>query len=100
MSNNFSSRLLTPADIVVTDNLPAHKADGGRRLRALVASFSTSHPTARISTSLKKPFPSSSPPACANQAHRRSRDTVGKIVPLFESKECANYITAFAYDPE
>lgn len=51
---------LTPGDIVVMDNLPAHKADGGGRLlKVPVAGYSTSHPIALTSIPSKRPSPSS-----------------------------------------
>jgi len=53
-------KTLTPGDIVVMDNLPAHKAAGVREaIEAAGARFSTSRPTARTSIRSRTPSPSS-----------------------------------------
>lgn len=94
---------LTPGDIVVMDNLPAHKAEGvsqaiehaGCRLLFLPPYSPDFNPIENAFSKFK--------------AHLRARaersigglwDTVSDIVKLFEPHECANYFAACGYDPD
>jgi transposase len=94
---------LRPGDIVVMDNLPAHKAEGvrhaieraGCELRYLPPYSPDFNPIENAFSKLK--------------AHLRARaersvgalwNSVGEIVTLFEPHECANYFAAAGYDPD
>lgn len=94
---------LKPGDIVVMDNLPAHKAEGvrqaieqaGCQLRYLPPYSPDFNPIENAFSKLK--------------AHLRARaersvgalwNSVGEIVKLFEPQECANYFAAAGYDPD
>lgn len=94
---------LNPGDIVVMDNLPAHKAEGvrqaieqaGAELRYLPPYSPDFNPIENAFSKLK--------------AHLRARaersvgalwNSVGDIVKLFEPQECANYFAAAGYDPD
>lgn len=93
---------LTPGDIVVMDNLPAHKADGIRQaietagctLLYLPPDSPDFNPIENAFSTLK---------ALLRARAERSVDalwnTVGDIVKLFEPQECANYFAAAGYDP-
>ncbi|MHC2492223.1 transposase [Sinorhizobium meliloti] len=95
---------LTPGDMVVMDNLPAHKADGIRQaietagctLLYLPPYSPDFNPIENASCSKLK--------ALLRARAERSVDalwnTVGDIVELFEPQECANYFAAAAYDPD
>jgi len=94
---------LNPGDIVVMDNLPAHKAEGvrlaieqaGCELRYLPPYSPDFNPIENAFSKLK--------------AHLRAKaertvgalwNSVGEIVRLFEPAECANYFAAAGYDPD
>ncbi len=79
---------LAPGDIVIMDNLPAHKAVGvrhaiegaGCRLLYLPPYSPDFNPPERTVEGLW--------------------NTVGQIVTLLEPQECANYFKSCGYDPE
>lgn len=94
---------LAPGDIVVMDNLPAHKADGvrqaiervGCKLLFLPPYSPDFNPIENAFSKLK--------------AHLRARaersvaalwNTVADLVKLFEPHECENYFRAAGYDPD
>lgn len=95
---------LTPGDMVVMDNLPAHKADGirqaietaGRTLLYLPPYSPDFNPIENASCSKFK--------ALLRARAERSVDalwnTVGDIVKLFEPQECASYFAAAGYDTD
>lgn len=93
---------LTPGDIVVMDNLPAHKANGIRQaiepagcaLLYLPPYRPNFNPIANAFSKLKALLRQrpNAPDALWN--------TVGDIVKLFEPQECANYFAAAGYDPD
>jgi transposase len=94
---------LAPGDIVILDNLPAHKAEGvrqaiegaGCRLLYLPPYSPDFNPIENAFSKLK---------ALLRAKAERSVDalwnTVGEIVTLFEPQECANYFAAAGYDPD
>lgn len=95
---------LTPGDIVVMDNLPAHKADGIRQaIKTAGCTLLYLPPYSPDFNPIENAF-------CSKlKAHPRARaersidalwNTVGDIVELFEPQECANYFAAAGYDPE
>jgi transposase len=94
---------LKPGDVVIMDNLPAHKAAGGReaiekagaRLLFLPPYSPDFNPIENAFAKLK---------ALLRKAAERSIEglwqTVGHLVPTFTPAECANYFNAAGYDPE
>ncbi len=94
---------LAPGDIVIMDNLPAHKAEGvrhaiedaGCRLLYLPPYSPDFNPIEKAFAKLK---------AVLRAKAERTLDglwnTVGHIVTLFEPQECANYFKSCGYDPE
>lgn len=94
---------LTPGDIIVMDNLPAHKADGvrqaiesaGCQLLYLPPYSPDFNPIEKAFSKLKALLR-----ARAKRTVEALWDTVGEIVALFKPHECANYFKACGYDPE
>jgi transposase len=94
---------LKPDDIVVMDNLPAHKAAGVReaieRSGATLSFLPPYSPDfnpienafAKLKTLLR---------ARAERTIVALWDAVGAIVSLFSPSECANYFKAAGYDPD
>jgi transposase len=94
---------LKPDDIVVMDNLPAHKAAGVReaieRAGATLSFLPPYSPDfnpienafAKLKTLLR---------ARAERTIVALWDAVGAIVSLFSPSECANYFKAAGYDPD
>ena len=92
---------LSPGDVVVMDNLPAHKADGvrqaiekaGAQLRYLPPYSPDFNPIEMAFSKLK---------AMLRAKAERTIDalwtTVGTLVDRFEPVECANYFKAAGYD--
>jgi len=85
---------LTPGDIVIMDNLPAHKAEGvrqaiedaGSHLLFLPPYSPDFNPIEKAFAKLKAPLR-----ARAKRTVEALWDTVGEIVALFKPQECANY---------
>jgi len=94
---------LAPGDIVIMDNLPAHKAEGvrntiedaGCRLLYLPPCSSDFNPIEKAFAKLKAVLR-----AKAERTVEGLWNTVGHIVMLFERQECANYVKSCGYDPE
>ncbi len=94
---------LAPGDIVVMDNLPAHKADGvrqaiegaGCRLLYLPPYSPDFNPIEKAFSKLKAVLR-----ARAERTVEALWGTVGDVITLFEPNECANYFIACGYDPE
>lgn len=92
---------LTPGDVVVMDNLAAHKACGvaeaieaaGARVLYLPPYSPDFNPIENAFAKLK---------ALLRKAAERTVDglwsAIGRFVDLFESNECRNYFTAAGYD--
>jgi len=93
---------LTPGDIVITDNLPAHKVVGireaieevGAQLRYLPPYSPDFNPIEMAFSKLKAHLR-----AKAERTVEALWDTVGQVITLFEPNECANYFAACGYDP-
>jgi len=93
---------LCPGDVVIMDNLPAHKAAGiretieavGAELRYLPPYSPDFNPIENAFSKLK---------ALLRARAERTIDAlwgaVGEIVTLFSPSECANYFAACGYDP-
>ena len=94
---------LMTGDIVVMDNLPAHKADGvrqaieraGCQLLYLPPYSPDFNPIEKAFSKLKALLR-----ARAKRTVEALWDAVGEIVPLFKPEECANYFTSCGYEPE
>jgi transposase len=94
---------LAPGDIVIMDNLPAHKAEGVRqaiegaecRLLYLPPYSPDFNPIEKAFAKLKAILR-----AKAERTVEALWDTVGQVVTMFEQQECANYFKSCGYDPE
>ncbi len=94
---------LMPGDVVIMDNLPAHKAAGvretiegaGAELLFLPPYSPDFNPIENAFAKLK---------AMLRKAAERTIDglwsTTGKIIDAFNPAECANYFAAAGYEPE
>jgi transposase len=93
---------LSPGDIVIMDNLPAHKAAGvrqaieatGAELRYLPPYSPDFNPIENAFAKLKSLLR-----AKAERTIDALWQAVGNIINLFEPDECANYFAACGYDP-
>jgi transposase len=93
---------LSPGDVVIMDNLPAHKASGireaieatGATLRYLPPYSPDFNPIENAFSKLK---------ALMRARAERTIDAlwtaVGEVIDLFTPAECANYFAACGYDP-
>jgi transposase len=94
---------LSEGDIVVMDNLPAHKAAGvrdaietvGARLMFLPPYSPDFNPIENAFSKLKTLLR-----AKAERTIAALWDTVGSIIDLFTPAECVNYFIAAGYDPD
>jgi transposase len=94
---------LSPGDIVVMDNLPAHKAEGvraaigaaGASLRFLPPYSPDFNPIEMAFSKLKALMR-----AKAERTVEALWQAVGTLVPLFLPTECANYFKAAGYDAD
>jgi transposase len=94
---------LKPGDIVVMDNLPAHKAAGvrgaiekaGATLRFLPPYSPDFNPIENAFSKLKALLR-----AKAERTIKALWYTVGSLVGLFSPTECANYFKAAGYEPD
>ncbi len=92
---------LLPGDIVVMDNLPAHKAEGvreaieraGAELRYLPPYSPDFNPIEMAFSKLKALMR-----AKAERSVEALWKAVGTLIPLFAPTECANYFKAAGYD--
>lgn len=94
---------LAPGDIVIMDNLPAHKAEGVRHaIEDAGCRLLTFLPTVPILTPSRRHSRNSK--AVLRAKAERTIDglwnTVGHIVTLFEPQGCANCFKSCGYDPE
>lgn len=93
---------LTPGDIVIMDNLPAHKAAGvrdaietaGATLRFLPPYSPDFNPIENAFAKLKALLR-----ARAERTVSELWEAVGALLDSFSSAECANYFRAAGYDP-
>jgi transposase len=94
---------LKPADVVIMDNLSAHKAAGvreaiertGARLLFLPPYSPDFNPIENAFAKLKALLR-----AKAQRTIKGLWDAIGSLVDLFASDECANYFKATGYDPD
>ena len=94
---------LTPGDIVVMDNLPAHKGEGvrlaiegaGAELHYLPPYSPDFNPIEMAFSKLKAILRGK-----AERTVSALWDAVGTAIPLFTPDECANYFAAAGYEPD
>jgi transposase len=94
---------LTPGDVVIMDNLPAHKTEGARRtiegarcrLLYLPPYSPDFNPIEKAFLKLK---------AILRAKAERTFDAlwgqIGQVVTMFDPQECENYFRSCGYDPE
>ena len=93
---------LAPGDVVIMDNLPAHKAAGVRdAIEAASASLLYLPPYSPDFNPIENAFSKLKAllRAKAERTIAALWDTVGTILYLFTPTECANYFKAAGYDP-
>ena len=93
---------LSPGDIVVMDNLPAHKSAGVRSaIEAAGASLRHLPPYSPDFNPIKQAF--SKLKALLRKAAARTIPdlwaAIAEAIPLFCRRECANYFQAAGYEP-
>jgi len=94
---------LSPGDVVIMDNLPAHKAAGIRdAIEAAGASLLYLPPYSPDYNPIENAFSKLKAllRAKAERTIAALWDTVGSLIELFTPTECANYFKAAGYDPE
>jgi transposase len=94
---------LRPGDLVVMDNLPAHRVAGGREaIEARGASLLYLPPYSPDFNPIERAFAKLK--ALLRQAAARTVDTlcaaIADAIEAFNPHECANYFTAAGYEPE
>jgi transposase len=94
---------LRPGDVVVMDNLPAHKLVGVRTMiEAVGATLRYLPPYSPDFNPIENAFAKLK--ALLRKAAARTLDdlwdVIGDILPEFTAAECANYFTAAGYEPE
>lgn len=94
---------LRPGDIVVMDNLSSHKGAGVREaIEAAGASLLYLPPYSPDFNPIEKAF--SRLKAMLRKIGERTVnglwDLIGRLVDIFQPKECANYFSSCGYDPE
>jgi len=93
---------LSPGDVVVMDNLPAHKAAGAREaIEAAGAELRFLPPYSPDFNPIEMAFAKmkSLLRAKAERTIDALWNAVGQTISLFEPNECANYFAACGYDP-
>jgi len=94
---------LTPGDVVIMDNLPAHKAAGVRAaIEAAGATLLFLPPYSPDFNPLENAFAKLKAMlrAKAERTIITLWNTVGSLVELFTPAECANYFKAAGYEPD
>ena len=94
---------LSPGDIVIMDNLPAHKAAGirdvietaGAKLMFLPPYSPDFNPIENALSKLKALMR-----AKAERTIKAMWDAVGSMIDQFTPAECANYFRAAGYEPD
>lgn len=93
---------LSPGDLVVIDNLPAHKVDGVRKLiEAAGARLVYLPPYSPDLNPIELAFAKLK--ALLRKAAERTRDAlwdrIGQLLDSFSPQECANYLAHAGYAP-
>jgi len=94
---------LTPGDVVIMDNLPAHKVSGVRKaIEGAGASLLYLPPYSPDFNPIEMAFAKLK--ALLRKAAARTVDelwqTIAEALEAFTTEECRNYFTAAGYDPE
>ena len=94
---------LNPGDVVIMDNLPAHKGANVRRaIEAAGAALRYLPPYSPDFNPIENAF--SKLKALLRKAAARTIDelwtAIGDALPCFTPQECANYFTATGYEPD
>jgi transposase len=94
---------LKPGDVVILDNLPAHKGSWVRQaIEAAGASLLYLPPYSPDFNPIENAFAKLKAPL--RRAAERTVDslwtTIGRLVATFSPAECANYFAAAGYDPD
>ena len=94
---------LRPGDVVIMDNLPSHKRDAVReRIKAAGATLRFLPPYSPDFNPIEKAF--SRLEAMLRKIDKRTiaglRDLIGRLVDIFQPRQCANYFSSCGYDPE
>lgn len=93
---------LSPGDVVVMDNLPAHKSVGVRTaIEAAGASLRHLPPYSPDFNPIEQAF-SKLKAILRKEAARTIPDlwaAIGEAIPQFKPRECANYFEAAGYEP-
>ncbi len=92
---------LNPGDVVIMDDLPAHKAAGVRQaIEATGATLTYLPPYSPDFNPIEMAFAKLKSPICAKAERSVSTlwNTVGDIIGLFEPHECANDFAPAGYD--
>jgi transposase len=90
---------LRPGDIVILDNLPAHKGAAVRdTIQAAGATLRFLPPCSPDFNPIENAF--SKLKALLRKAATRTIDTLWNAIPQFSPQECASYFTAAGYEPE
>jgi len=100
---HFLAPTLTPGDIVIMDNLPAHKgADVRRSIEATGARLMFLPPYSPDFNPIENAFAKLK--ALLRKAAERTVEglwrTIGNLIDAFTPDECANYFAAAGYEPE
>ena len=94
---------LSKGDVVIMDNLPAHKAAGVRdAIEAAGARLCSCRPTAPTSIPIEHAFSKLKAllRAKAERTIAALWNAVGHLLDQFTPAECANYFQAAGYDPD
>ena len=94
---------LKPGDVVILDNLPAHKGSRGREaIEAAGASLLYLPPYSPDFNPIENAFAKLK--ALLRKAAERTSAglwaTIGRLIDLFAPQECTNYFAAAGYDPD
>ena len=94
---------LKPGDVVILDNLPAHKGSRGREaIEAAGASLLYLPPYSPVFNPIENAFAKLK--ALLRKAAERTSAglwaTIGRLIDLFTPQECTNYFAAAGYDPD
>ena len=94
---------LRPGDVVIMDNLSSHKRTSVReRIEAVGATLRFLPPCSPDFNPIEKAF--SKLKAMLRKIGERTVngfwDLIGRLVDIFQPRECANYFTSCGYEPE
>ena len=102
-AETFLAPTLAPGDIVILDNLPAHKVNGARAaIEAAGATLMFLPPYSPDFNPIEQAFAKIK--ALLRKAAARTRDAleiaIAAALDAFKPHECANYFTNSGYEPD